>query len=196
MQRVVIGNQSSSTTTLTTGVLQGSVPWATTLSLYVQPIGDITRAHGLFLHQYADDLQVYVHFDLNHSALVAAVKQMEDCLDKVKEWMAWNSMFMNDGKTHYIPIVPKSADAIVDKSVIRVGVVTITASRSVQCLGVCIYRHLDMKKQVSQTISACSFYLRNINEISRFLSRPTKEHVVNAVITSRLDYCSALLYCS
>ncbi|KAK2156424.1 hypothetical protein NP493_1975g00007 [Ridgeia piscesae] len=62
-----------------------------------------------------------------------------------------NSMFMKDGKTQYLPIVPKSADAIVDKSVIRVGEATITASRCVQCIGVCIDRHLDMKKQVSQT---------------------------------------------
>ena len=57
---------------------------------------------------------------------MAAVKQMEDCLDEVKVWMARNAMFMNDGKTQYLPIVPKSADAIVDKSVIRVGVATIT----------------------------------------------------------------------
>ena len=62
-------------------------------------------------------------------------------------------MFMNDGKTQYLPIVSKSADAIMDESVIRVGVATITASPCVQCLGVCIDRHLDMKKQVSQTIS-------------------------------------------
>ncbi|KAK2145109.1 hypothetical protein NP493_4026g00000 [Ridgeia piscesae] len=106
------------------------------------------------------------------------------CLDEVKV----------DGKTQYLPIVPKSADAIVDKSVIRVGEATITASLCVQCLGVCIDRHLVMKKQVSQTISACSFYLRNINQISRFLTRPTKERVVNAIITSRLDYCNALSY--
>ena len=52
---------------------------------------------------------------------MAVVKQMEDCLDEVKVWMALNSIFMNDGKTQYLPIVPKSADAIVDKSVIRVG---------------------------------------------------------------------------
>ena len=108
--------------------------------------------------------------------------------------MVRNSMFMNDGKTQYLPIVPKSADAIVDKSVIRVGMATITASLCVQCLGVCIDRHLDTNKQVSQTVSACSFYLRNINHISRFLPRPTKERVVNAIITSRLDYCNALLY--
>ena len=51
-----------------------------------------------------------------------------------------------------------------------------------------------MKKQVSQTISACSFYLRNINPINRFLPESTKERVGNAIITSGLDYCNALLY--
>ena len=95
---MVIGDQSSSTTTLTTGVPQGSVLGPLFFSLYVQPIGDIIRAHGLFFHQYADDLQVYTHFDLTHSALVAAVKQMEDCLDEVKVWIARNSMFMNDAR--------------------------------------------------------------------------------------------------
>ena len=39
------------------------------------------------------------------------------------------------------------------------GVVTNTASRCFQCLGVRIERHLDMTKQVSHTISACSFYM-------------------------------------
>ena len=55
--------------------------------------------------------------------------------------MERNSMCMNDGKTH-LPIVLKSADAIVDKCVIRVGVVT---SRCVQCLGVCVDTHLDIR---------------------------------------------------
>ena len=73
---------------------------------------------------------------------------MEDCLDEVKVWMARNSLFMNDDKTQYLPIVLKSTDAIVDKSVIRVDMATITALLCVQCLGVCIDRHLDMKNQV------------------------------------------------
>ena len=83
---------------------------------------------------------------------------MEDCLDEVKVWMAWNSMFMNDGKTQYLPIVPKSADAIVDKSVIRVSMSSITASLCVQCLCVCIDKNLDMKK-ASVANYQCLFFL-------------------------------------
>ena len=43
--------------------------------------------------------------------------------------MTWNSMCMNDSKTHYLPILPKSAAALVDDNVNRVGVSTITTSR-------------------------------------------------------------------
>ena len=137
-QRVVIGGQSSSTTTLTAGVPQDSILGPLLFSLYVQPIGDFIRAHGLFFHHYADD---------HPSALAAVVQQMEDCLDDIKQWMAWNYMCMNDGKTQHLPIAPKSAAALVDGSVIRVGVSTITASRCVRNLGVFIDRHLDIKSK-------------------------------------------------
>ena len=101
-------------------------------------------------------------------------------------------MCINAGKREHFPTAPRYAASIDDGSVIRVGVSTITASRCVRNLF--IDRHLDMKTQVSQVISACSFYLRHINQISRFLHKPTKERVINAIITSRLDYCNALLY--
>ena len=119
----------------------------------------------------------------------------KEAVTDIHEYTDTVTNFMNDDKIQYLPIVPKSADALVDKSVIRVGTATITASLSVQCLGVCIDRHLDMKKQVLQTTSACSFYLRNINQISRFLPRPKKERVVNATTvthsyTARLQLTS------
>ena len=66
------------------GVPQGSVFGPLIFSLYVQPIRDIIRAHGLVFHHYADDLHIYSHFDLNLSALAAVVQQMEDCLDDIK----------------------------------------------------------------------------------------------------------------
>ena len=116
-------------------------------SLYVQPIGDIITAHGLCFHNYADDLQLYCHFDLTATALGATLRRMEDCLDVVKQWMTSNCLCMNDNKTEYLPMVPKTAAAVVG-NVINVGDATITASRYVRNLGVIIDRHFDFKKHV------------------------------------------------
>ena len=101
---------------------------------------------------------------------------------------------MNDNKTEYLRVVPRTAAALVDSSVIRVGDVTIIASRSVRNLGVVIDRHLDLKKQVSSIVSVCSFHLCRINWMNCYLPMTTKERVVNAIITSWLDYCNSLLY--
>ena len=87
-RRVVIRDASSNATCLTSGVPQGSVLGPLLFSLYVQPIGDIIRAHGLSFHHYADDLQLYCHFDLTATALATTLRRMEDCLDVVKQWTA------------------------------------------------------------------------------------------------------------
>ena len=148
----------------------------------------------LFFHHYADDLQLYCNFDLTATALGATLRRMDDCLDVVKQWMTSNCLCMNDNKTGYLPVVPKTAAVLVVDSVIREGDATITASRYVRNLGVIIDRHLDFKKQVSSIFGVRTFHLRHINQMSRFLPTTTKERVVNAIITSRLDYCSSLIY--
>ena len=107
---------------------------------------------------------------------------MEDCLDVVKQWMTSNCLSMNDTKTEYLPVVTRTATALVDSSVIRVGDVTIIASRSVCNLDVVMDRHLDLKKQVSSIVSVCLFHLRHINRMSRYLPMTTKERVINAII--------------
>ena len=58
-QCVSISDHQSYRFKLTTGVPQGSVLGPLLFSLYVQPIGDIIRKHGLSFHHYADNLQLY-----------------------------------------------------------------------------------------------------------------------------------------
>ena len=107
--------------------------------------------------------------------------------------MTANLLSLNDSKTQYLPIVPKSATRLLDGiNVIRIGDNTVTAATTVRNLGVHFDRHLDMNSQTSHVISACSYHLRNINHISRYLPTTTKERVINALII--LDLTIATLF--
>ena len=148
----------------------------------------------MFYHQYADDRQLYCHFALTKQALPEAVNNIEKCVDELKDWMIANLLSMNDSKTQFLAIVPKSAAWLLDEvNVILIGDDIVTAATTVRNLGVHFDRHLDMNSHTSHVISACSYHLRNINHISRYLPTRTKERAINALITSRIDYCNSLL---
>ena len=51
-----------------------------------------------------------------------------------------------------------------------------------------------MRSHVTKTCKAAFYRLHNINRIRRFLSRELTESLIYAFVTSRLDYCNALLY--
>ena len=108
----------------------------------------------------------YCHFALTKQALAEAVHHIEKCVDELKDWMTANLLSMNDSKTQYMPIVPKSAAWLLDEvDVTRIGDDTVTAATTVRNLGVHFDHHLDMNSQISHVISACSYHPRNINVV-------------------------------
>lgn len=193
-QRVVIGQESSDYEELNTGVPQGSVLGPLLFSLYVQPVGDIIRRHGLQFHHYADDLQLMLTFELNAQSLLEAMRRLEACICDIREWMTSNYLKLNDGKTEFLPIVPTSAKHLVEGLTINVGGITVSAVNSVRNLGVHLDKHMDMTTNCSMIIRACYYHLHHVSQINKFLPRKTRERVINALVTSRLDYCNSLLY--
>ena len=62
-QYVKINSSSSCFSGLSQGVPQGSVLGPILYSLYTSPLADIAKAHGLNIHFYADDTQIYITFN-------------------------------------------------------------------------------------------------------------------------------------
>ena len=52
-------------------------------------------------------------------------------------------------------------------------------------------KHPDTRAHLSRTTSTCSLHLGNIGQIQRCLPQSSRGHVVNAMVTSRIDKCNA-----
>ena len=55
------------------------------------------------------------------------------------------------------------------------------------------WRIMNMSANTSEIVRCCYFHVHHIDQIKKFLPRQTRERVVNALVTSRLDYCYCLL---
>ena len=76
---------------------------------------------------------------------------------------------------------------------ISIGDSTISPVECVRNLGAQIDQHLTMDKQVTAVCKACNFHLYRLSSIRRYITTDAARSVVQALITSRLDYCNSLL---
>ena len=77
---------------------------------------------------------------------------------------------------------------------LTIGDAQIKPTHSVRNLGIMFDAKMTMTKQVSSLCRSTHFQLRNIRRIKRYLDIETLQHVVRALVISRLDYGNFLLF--
>ena len=138
------------------------------------------RSYGLDYHLYADDTQLYFAFK---SADVDATKsRVENCISAICRWMDLNELKLNHDKTEVMPIRSKYRPSPSFQS-LCVGDESVAASQSARSLA-----------HVSRICSSSFYHLRNLSRIRKYLTKESAAVVVHAFVTSKLDYCNALLY--
>ena len=75
----------------------------------------------------------------------------------------------------------------------RVCETDITPSATVKNLGVTFDEHLKMERHVNEICSAGYYHLSNIGAIRNSLDKASAEKLLHAFVTSKLDFCNALL---
>jgi len=98
-QQIANGSQMSATRPLLCGVPQVSVLGLRYL-LYNVELGHIVASHGVHLHQYADNGQVYIH--VTNSNTVAAIHSFAACISDINDWMCASTLRLNPSKTRFL----------------------------------------------------------------------------------------------
>ena len=190
---VTVNGVDSEPRPLNVGLPQGSSVGPAEYVTYCSPVFGIAERHGINIHMYADDTQLYIDFD--PLSYPHAVKKMEACLIDIKEWMNDNHLKLNDDKTEYLIIgKPALIQKIPGPHSLTLGSNTIVASNSAKNIGVTFDSALTLEQHVSNVCQACYAQLRAISRIRPNLTEDAAATLVHSFVTSRLDCCNSLLY--
>ena len=80
-QTILVKGSKSEPVNLTTSVPQGSVLEPLLFSIYMLPLYQIMRKHGILFHGHADDTQLYIRFRPGDAVNLAdAIRRLEMCI--------------------------------------------------------------------------------------------------------------------
>ena len=194
VQSVHVNGATSEKRALETGMPQGSGtgPWGYTR--YTGPLGTLLRILSILFHMFADDTQLHQSFNsAKSSAQIDAKIKLESCLEKVSQWMAENRLKLNSDKTEVLIAGTKQQLAKMSYTSIEVCGETIESSPCIRNLGVYFDPEMKMCAHVEQIERKCYRNIRELRSIRKYLTTETTKTLVQALVTSHLDYSNSLL---
>ncbi len=120
------------------------------------------------------------------------LSKLTECVKHVKDWMTNNFLLLNSDKAEILLIGPKNSTQNILDHNLQLDGCTVTSS-TVKNLGVILDRNLSFENHISNVTKTAFFHFRNNAKLRNMLTVSDAEKLVHAFITSRLDYCNALL---
>ena len=186
-QCVILGNARSKSSFVLQGVPQGSVLGARLDTLYVRHMSEMCKRHDIHYHSYADDTQLYVHYDRNCGiSMRDAITKQEYCITEIGQWMTHNCLKLNQDRTEWLIF---NGSAISKNVTLTVGEHTIKQSAHIRSLG---DPEITIEPQIADVCKSAYYDLRRINKTRKYLTEDSTKTLVHSLVTGRLDYCNSL----
>ena len=189
LQCVRIGAETSSLKGISHGVPQGSILGPALFTIYLNDIPSIPDVCSL--ESYVDDSKLYLSFPIAEANNM--IQQINNDLHKIASWCCHNSLLINPEKTKLLVLGTRQMlqKLPADFHVSLLGT-KVTPSPSVRDLGLQLDCTLSYDEHITQTVSSCIGSLCQINRVKHLFDSRTLQRVINALVFSKLYYCSSV----
>jgi len=159
--------------------------------MYTADLESIASEHGLLLHQYADDSQIYGSCrPLAVSTMSSTVSQ---CVDSLSSWMCSNRLQLNADKTEVMWRTSTRKLSQRPSSSLLVAGALVQPVDAVRDLGVYIDCDLGASTHVRRTVSRCFAALRQLRNLRRYITNECLLSLVVSLVHTRLNYGNFVL---
>jgi len=126
---------------------------------------------------------------------MSIVERLERCLTAVSHLMATNRLKLNAEKTELLWAGSRYSAAALGNNgpSLKLGQDTVAPSNHVHVLDITFSSDLSLDDHVARDSATCFYWLRQFRRVRRSLDNDAMKTLVHAFITSRVDYCNAVL---
>lgn len=190
-QSVCISGVRSSPRDLKYGVPQGSVLGPKLYNIYTLPLGEIIKRHGVYRILYADDGNMYIAFMPNQ---VDSTRERIEYLSRdLKSFFVARNLLSNDDKLVAMVVNGTRRQPIIFPP-LNIGEAEVPMSLAARILGFEVDNSLSMSNHIDNVTRSCFYQLHKIYKIRDCIDEDAAKSMVHSLVTSRLDYCNAVLY--
>jgi len=189
---VRVGQSTSPSRPMTTGVPQGSALGPLLYTIYVSPIGRLIASHDVEYHQYVDDIQIFTRMTV---PFASAFDSLQGCVELLQYWFRDNGLLLNPNKSAVAYFgTSRRLQCTKWRSAITLTGSSIRISDSLQILGVTLDSTLSLDPHINNIVKNCNYHMQALRHIRPSITKEVANTTICAISGSRLDYCNSMFY--